>query len=74
MLKIFKNVFGLFAFVLAVYALTTDRFVVMPYMLFFLGVMLLIMGLQEKRKPLNYSLILVSGFNIFVSIYTFLLN
>ncbi|WP_286163756.1 DUF3953 domain-containing protein [Bacillus sp. AFS088145] len=43
-------------------------------MLFFLGVMLLIMGLQEKRKPLNYSLILVSGFNIFVSIYTFLLN
>ncbi|WP_088068131.1 DUF3953 domain-containing protein [Gottfriedia luciferensis] len=46
----------------------------MPFMIFFLGVMLLVMGLQEKRKPLNYSLILVSGFNIFVSFYTFLYN
>ncbi|PGL70895.1 DUF3953 domain-containing protein [Bacillus sp. AFS055030] len=74
MLKLLKSVFGLLAFVLAVYALITGRFIVMPFMIFSLGVMLLVMGLQEKRKPLTYSLILVSGFNLFVSIYTFFMN
>ena len=53
MLKIVKNVSALLAFVFAVYALMTDRFIVMPFMIFFLGVMFLVMGLQEKRKPLT---------------------
>ncbi|ODG90939.1 hypothetical protein BED47_07835 [Gottfriedia luciferensis] len=74
MLKKLKNVFALLTFVLAVYALITDSFVVMPYTLFFLGVTLLIMGMQEKRKPLNYAFFLVSGLNIFVSIKSFLYN
>ncbi|CRK83331.1 hypothetical protein [Neobacillus massiliamazoniensis] len=74
MLKILQKVFALLGLVLAVYALITDRFVVMPYMFFCLGVMLLIMGLQEKRKPLNYLFFLVSGLNIFVIIKTFFFN
>ena len=72
MLKILQKVFALLGLVLAVYAFITDRFVVMPYMLFCIGVMLFIMGLQEKRKPLNYLFFLVSGFNIFVTIKIFL--
>ncbi|MGM1048873.1 Protein of unknown function [Paenibacillus uliginis N3/975] len=73
MLKILRIVFGLIASILAIYFLITDKAVVMPFMVFFLGVMFLVMGLselQEKRKAFAYIIFLVSGFNIFISIYT----
>lgn len=74
LLKILRIVFGLIASILAIYILITDTVVVMPFMIFFLGVMFLVTGfseLQEKRKASAYIIFLVSGFNIFVSIYTF---
>lgn len=74
MLKILKSVFGLIGAVLAIFALITGRFVLLPYMLFFLGVMNMIMGLQEKRMSRSIPLFLVSGFGIFVSIFIFLMH
>lgn len=75
MLKLLRIVFGLIASIFAIYALITNRVKVMPFMIFFLGMMFLVMGfsdLQEKRKISAYFVFLVSGFNIFVAIYIFL--
>ncbi|WP_088043298.1 hypothetical protein [Bacillus sp. EAC] len=74
MLKKLASAVRIIGLILAAFALITGRFVVMPYVLFLLGVMFLIMGLQEKQKSLYYPQFIISGFIIFISIYTFLFN
>lgn len=74
MLKIIRIIFGIIAVSLAVYSLITQNFFMIPYMLFFLGGMFLIVGLQERKKSKSIVFFLVAGFNIFVSIYTSLFN
>ena len=77
MLKILKIVFGLIASAFAIYSIITKEFAVLSPMIFFLGAMTLVVGLselQEKRKSSAYAFFLVSGFAIFVSIFTFFTN
>ncbi|WP_088014146.1 DUF3953 domain-containing protein [Gottfriedia acidiceleris] len=77
MLKILKSVFGLLSIVLAVYALITGRFVIMPYMIFLLGAMFVVIGITEfqlKRKGAAFSNFIVSLFLICASIKGFILN
>lgn len=74
LLKGLRMIFGLIAFILAIYALITKKFILMPYIIFSLGLMFLIMGFSELRKgqkTIVPILFLVSGFNIFVAIFTF---
>lgn len=74
LLKVLRIIFSLIAFILAIYALITKKFILMPYMIFFLGLMCLIMGFSELRKgqkTIVPILFLASGFNIFVAIFTF---
>ncbi|MBM7585324.1 hypothetical protein JOC86_001866 [Bacillus pakistanensis] len=75
MLKKLKVLFGVISSILAIYSFITDRFSVMPYMLFFLAAMMLVMGmieLQENRKSSAIAFFLVFGFNLFVSVYVFI--
>ncbi|MGG2027877.1 DUF3953 domain-containing protein [Gottfriedia sp. S16(2024)] len=77
MLKILKSVFGLLSIGIAVYALITGRFVIMPYMIFLLGAMFVVIGITEfqlKRKGTAYSNFIVSLFLFSASIKGFLLN
>jgi len=77
LLKILKSVFGLLSIVLAVYALITGRFVIMPYMIFLLAAMFVVIGISEfllKRKGAAYSNFIVSLFLFSVSIKGFILN
>lgn len=74
MLKIIRIIFGTIAVSLAIYSLITQNFIMAPYMLFFLGGMFLVVYFQERRKSNAIMYLLVGGFNLFVSIYTSLLN
>lgn len=59
---------------LAGYSLITKNFEFMPYMMFFVGVLMLVTGVvefQEKRKSNAISSILAAAFLFFVAIYTF---
>ncbi|MED4531266.1 DUF3953 domain-containing protein [Metabacillus fastidiosus] len=74
MLTVWRIIFGLIAFILAIYGLITKKFILMPYMIFFLGLTFLIMGfseLKKEQKTMAPILFIVSGFNIFVAIFTF---
>ncbi|WP_234396873.1 DUF3953 domain-containing protein [Bacillus massiliglaciei] len=74
MLVIVRTVFGLIASALAIYALLTESFEVLPIMILFLGAMFMVMGiseLQEKGKAAAYPIFLISGFSLFISIYLF---
>lgn len=54
------------------YSLITGEDVTLPYMQILLGVILLILGinqLQEKRKALAIFLFIVAAFNIFVNVH-----
>lgn len=50
LLKILHFVFSVIAISLAAYGLITKNFEFQHYMIFFLGLMMLIMGLQEFKK------------------------
>jgi hypothetical protein len=70
-----RILFAVISSALAIYALITDRFEVMPFMFFFLAIMMLVMGmseLQENRKSSAITLFLVFGFNLYVSVYSFI--
>ncbi|MBP1971072.1 hypothetical protein J2Z83_003209 [Virgibacillus natechei] len=78
MLKTLKIVFALITLVLAGYGLTTgNSIVVLPYMMLFMGALLLVMGISEiknERKQIGFMSIIVSLFVFYVSIQGFLLN
>ncbi|MBY0121624.1 YczI family protein [Bacillus sp. S/N-304-OC-R1] len=74
MLNTLRGIFAVIAFCLAGYSLITSKYQVMPYMLFFLGVMMLCTGISElkvKRKTNAIISFTASVFVLFVSIYTF---
>ena len=59
---------------LAGYSLITKNFEFMPYLMFFVGVLMLVTGVAEfqaKRKSNAISSILAAAFLFFVAIYTF---
>lgn len=75
MINLLKFIFGLFGSILAIYILITKTYGLLPLMSFFMGLMLLMMGVfdfKESRKITGYSLFLASGFVIFVAVYTFI--
>lgn len=74
MLKIVRLISSLIVIALASYGLITKNFEFMPYMMLFLGVSILVIGvleLQAKRKTSAIISILASAFILFVAIYTF---
>ena len=74
MLKILRLISSISVMALAGYGLITDKFEFMPYMLFFLGVSLLVSGvleLQAKRKTSAIFTILAAAFLFYVAFYTF---
>lgn len=77
LLKILHFVFSVIAISLAAYGLITKNFEFQHYMIFFLGLMMLVMGLQEfkkERKAYGWLFIIVFLFSLFVSIQGFLLS
>jgi hypothetical protein len=74
MLKVFRMVLASIVIVMAGYGLMTDNFWIQPYMLFLMGVMLLVMGLEEFQKGkivYGYLSAAVSLFLIVVLFFTF---
>ena len=72
-LKILKVILSVIVIALAGYGLITKNFEFMPYMIFFLGVFMLVTGaseLQAKKKSAIF-FILAAVFLFFVAIYTF---
>ncbi|MEH7403730.1 DUF3953 domain-containing protein [Gottfriedia acidiceleris] len=77
MLRILRLIFASVVVILSIYDLITHKSALMPYMLFFLGVTLLLASISEfqlKRKKNGYSYLIVSLFIFLVSIQGFLLN
>ena len=77
MLKTLRIVLAIIVMVLAGYGSITGSSAVLPYMMFFMGAMLLIMGISEikkKRKRTGFISIIVSLFVFYVSMQGFLLN
>lgn len=74
MLKIVRMISSFIAFALAGYSLITNNFEYMPYMLFFLGVSVLVTGVLElkaKRKTSAIISFLAVAFTFFVVIYAY---
>ena len=74
MLKILRIILSVIVMALAGYSLITKNFEFMSYMMFFVGVLMLVTGvaeLQAKRKTNAISSILAAAFLFFVAIYTF---
>lgn len=74
LLKVMRIIFSVIGAGLGAYALITDNFQVMPFMLFSLGAMMLVTGiseLQEKRKTMAIISFLSAAFALFVCVYTF---
>ncbi|WP_099157782.1 DUF3953 domain-containing protein [Virgibacillus ndiopensis] len=76
-MKILRIILSIIVVALSSYGLLTGTSgVIMPYALLLLGIMLLIIGItefQEKRKATAITLFFVTGFSLFVSIYTLLI-
>ncbi|MFD4817714.1 DUF3953 domain-containing protein [Peribacillus butanolivorans] len=78
MLKILRIVFSIIVLILSGYGLITDNFELSSYMIFFLGALMLVIGLAELQKDRKrfwgYMSIIISLYAFFVSIQGFLLN
>ena len=77
MLKILQILFSIIVLVLAGYGLFTKDFQFQAYMILFIGLTMLVLGLQEfkrNKKLSGWILIGVFVFSIIVSIYGFMLN
>ncbi|MGE7024546.1 DUF3953 domain-containing protein [Solibacillus cecembensis] len=77
MLKIFQILFSIIAVALAGYGLFTEDFQFQAYMTLFLGLAMLMLGLQEfkrNKKLTRWLLMGVFVFSIFVAINGFMLN
>ncbi|RIU93264.1 DUF3953 domain-containing protein [Oceanobacillus picturae] len=71
LLKILRFIFAAVAMFFAVYGITTGDFKFQPYMVFFLGLMMLVMGLEEfknERKSYGVLLVIVFLLLLFVSV------
>ena len=64
--------FDIFIIVIAGYALISQNYVVMPYLIFFEGVMLLVMGIDEMKKERKISGVFIVAISLF-SFYVALL-
>ncbi len=74
LLIVMRIILAIIVLVLSVYAMVTDNQELSPYMLFFLGLMMLVMGISEiraKRKSYAIIAILASIFVLYVAVYTF---
>ncbi len=74
MLKILRIILSVIVMALAGYSIITKNFEFMPYMMFFVGVSMLVTGVAEfqaKRKSNAIPSILAAAFLFFVAIYTF---
>ncbi|MFP7255032.1 DUF3953 domain-containing protein [Terribacillus goriensis] len=74
MLKILRIALAFIVVTIAVYSLVTGNHALSPYMLFFLGLMMIVMGISEfkaKRQAEALTCFTVSVFVLFVSVYTF---
>lgn len=71
MLKKLRIGLSIIVMILAVYVLITSHFNIMPYMMSFLGAMILVTGIsefREKRKVTGSLSIFAAGFILFVII------
>ncbi|CRK82053.1 Hypothetical protein BN000_01974 [Neobacillus massiliamazoniensis] len=71
MLKVMRIVSGIIVFALGIYGLTTDNNAILPFMMFFLGIMSLVMGISElykKRKSIGFVSIIAAAFVFLVLI------
>ncbi|WP_456273324.1 YczI family protein [Bacillus sp. AK031] len=71
-LKVLKTILAILVISLSAYSLIKDNYELLPYTLFLMGIMLLVMGLteiQDERKVIGIFSLLSSGFALFVSIY-----
>ncbi|WP_175987437.1 DUF3953 domain-containing protein [Bacillus sp. Marseille-Q1617] len=71
MLKVLRITFASIALIMASYSLVTDNFWLQPYTLFLLGVMLLIMGLEEFQKGKIVYGYLSMGVSLFLMVVLF---
>ena len=77
MLKILQILFSIIVLALASYGLVTQDFQLQAYMILFLGLTMLVLGLKEfkrNKKLLGWMLIGVFAFSVFVVIQSFMLN
>jgi len=77
LLKILQILFSIIAVALAGYGLITGDFQFQAYMILFLGLTMLVLGLKEfkrNKKLLGWMLIGVFVFSMFVVIQNFMLN
>jgi hypothetical protein len=77
LLKILHILFSIITVILAGYGLITGDFQFQAYMILFLGLTMLILGLQEfkrNKKMSGWLLIGVFSFSIFVVIQNLILN
>lgn len=75
MLTILRILFSILAISLAGYGLITKDYEYQAYMTLFLGLTMLIMGIQEiqqKRKKTGWFLIIVFAFSLYVAIQGFI--
>lgn len=76
MLKILRILFSIVGITLALYGLITKDFEFQAYMILFLGLTMLIIGIQEfqqQKKFTGWLLIIVCLFSFFVAIQNFTL-
>lgn len=76
MLKILQIIFSIITVAFAGYGLLTRDFQFQAYMMLFLGLTMLILGLQEfkrNKKVTGWMLIGVFAFSIFAAIQSFML-
>ncbi|WP_078552095.1 YczI family protein [Bacillus alkalicellulosilyticus] len=77
MLKILRYVLSVIVILFAAYGLITQNFKYSHIMTFFMGLMMLVMGLEEfrkDRKAYGWLFVVVFLFSLFVSIQGFLLS
>ena len=77
MLKILRYVLSVITFLFASYGLITKSFKFGDIMIFFLGLTMLVMGIEEfrnERKVIGCFLIVAFLYSLFVSIEGFLLS
>lgn len=77
-LKVVRIILSIVGLVLASYGLITKDYHLLPFMMLFLGGLMLVMALEELKKKrkstIGYVLIVISLFVFFVSVQGFLLN
>lgn len=77
MLKVLRIILAVIVVSISGYELLTKNFEVQPYMMFLLGIMMLVTGideLQKGRKEYGWLSIIVFLFCLFVSIKGIILN